>query len=281
MKLMTLNTHSLAEPDYARKLEVFARVAEKELPDVIALQEVNQTISQPAAEVEKGLGYIPWEGDEIPVRKDNHALALARLLNGKHCGYQWIWVPVKVGYDIYEEGLAIFSRRPVEKTCQFFISRSHDFNNWKTRKMAGVKADGMWFYSVHMGWWEDKEEPFASHWDRAAEKIGGYASCDETVWVMGDFNSPAKAAGEGWDYVKASGWNDTYDLAQEKDGGITVGKIIDGWKERLDRAAGGMRIDYIWCNKKIKIDKSEVICDGNNYEVVSDHYGVMITKKEG
>ena len=29
MKLMTLNTHSLAEPDYEKKLEVFAGVVER------------------------------------------------------------------------------------------------------------------------------------------------------------------------------------------------------------------------------------------------------------
>ena len=44
MKLMTLNTHSLAEPEYERKLAVFAQVAARNMPDVIALQEVNQTI---------------------------------------------------------------------------------------------------------------------------------------------------------------------------------------------------------------------------------------------
>lgn len=280
MKLMTLNTHSLAEPEYQRKLAVFAQVAARNMPDVIALQEVNQTISQPEAKVDADLGYVHCPGNDVPLRKDNHGLALARLLKEKGCEYYWTWAPAKVGYDIYEEGLAVFSRRPVEKAVQFFISRSHDFHNWKTRKMVGVKAGGMWFYSVHMGWWEDEEEPFASHWDRVAHEIDAHRTANETVWVMGDFNSPAGITGEGWDYVRASGWKDTYDLAKEKDGGITVGKVIDGWKERLKDNAGEMRIDYIWCNEEIDIDKSEVICNGIHDEVVSDHFGVMITKKE-
>ena len=151
----------------------------------------------------------------------------------------------------------------------------------------------MWFYSVHMGWWEDEEEPFASHWDRVAHEIDAHRTANETVWVMGDFNSPAGITGEGWDYVRASGWKDTYDLAKEKDGGITVGKVIDGWKERLSDQADeegilggqgqlleGMRIDYIWCSRKVPILSSQVICNGRNYPVVSDHYGVMIVAEQ-
>ena len=46
MKLITLNTHSLAEPDYENKLKLFARAALRETPDVIALQEVNQSVDE-------------------------------------------------------------------------------------------------------------------------------------------------------------------------------------------------------------------------------------------
>ena len=278
MKLITLNTHSLAEPDYGRKLLSFARLIENEQPDIIAMQEVNQTISRPEAGGAEKLGYIPCGEDEGLLRSDNHALALAGLLKEAGCSYEWTWTPAKIGYEIYEEGLAVFSRQPIEDTRQFFISRSHDFNNWKTRKMAGIKSGGMWFYSVHMGWWEDSEEPFSSQWDRAVEGIKALEDTKNPVWVMGDFNSPAGVFGEGWDYVRASGWKDTYELAEKKDNGITVGKVIDGWKERLS-GTDGMRIDYIFCDRQVSVDKSEVICNDKNYEVVSDHYGVMITVK--
>lgn len=289
MKLITLNTHSLEEPEYERKLERFAQVVIKERPDVIALQEVNQTITRSVATVGRELGYLPCEGARIPLKEDNYALGLARLLRESGCRYWWTWAPAKVGYEIYEEGLAVFSRWPVERNRQFFISQSHDHYNWKTRKMVGIKAANMWFYSVHMGWWDDEEEPFARHWDRAVEEMRAHMTPKETVWVMGDFNSPAGIPGEGWDYVRASGWWDTYDLAGMRDGGITVGKVIDGWRQRLPGAEKtgvicggrpGMRIDYIWCDREMDIDKSEVICNGINYEVVSDHYGVMITQKE-
>lgn len=287
MKLLTLNTHSLIEPDYEKKLKIFAEVIKKEQPEIFALQEVNQTLAMEEANLESDIGYIPCSGYEGPIRKDNHAFCLASLLKEMDCPYQWTWVSAKLGYSIYEEGLSLFSRHPIEKTEQFFISKSHDFSNWKTRKMLVIQSEGIWFCSVHMGWWEDEEEPFKQHWDLAIKKIQQIAGSDSLVWVMGDFNSPAEVAGEGFDYVKSCGWQDSYELAEEKDSGITVGKVIDGWKDKLShipqtqvpnsQKPAGMRIDYIWCNQKVKVLSSKVICNGMLYPVVSDHYGIIVT----
>lgn len=36
------------------------------------------------------------------------------------------------------------------------------------------------------------------------------------------------------------------------------------------------RLDYIFCNTQEKVKSSQVVCNGKNYPVVSDHYGVMI-----
>ena len=61
MKLMTLNTHSLEEENYEAKLHAFAEGVCRAEPDIIALQEVNQT--QIAAPVDKKdlelYGYMP------------------------------------------------------------------------------------------------------------------------------------------------------------------------------------------------------------------------------
>ena len=100
MKLITLNTHSLEEPEYERKLELLAQVIIKEQPDVIALQEVNQTITRSVATVGRELGYLPCEGARIPLKEDNYALGLARLLRESGCRYWWTWAPAKVGYEI-------------------------------------------------------------------------------------------------------------------------------------------------------------------------------------
>lgn len=298
MKLLTLNTHSLAEENYEQKLNRFAEMIAKERPDVFALQEVNQTIAEvpvfpdnakenrphpdDSSEIQKLClkpgHYIPCRDYFGPLRRDNHALRLAALLEEKQCPYFWTWVPAKIGYKIYEEGLALFSLSPIRQTEQFFISQSQDFSNWKTRKILGIQTEGSWYYSVHMGWWKDEEEPFARHWDRLTTHIQSTKPAAETVWILGDFNSPAEVSGEGYDYVKASGWQDTYTLAEDKDSGITVGGMIDGWRNQSNEAKKeGMRIDYIWCSQKLPVRQSRVVFNGIRYPIVSDHYGVMIT----
>lgn len=52
MKLLTLNTHSLEERDYEKKLKIFTEEILKEKPDVIALQEVNQPLDGEEADGE-------------------------------------------------------------------------------------------------------------------------------------------------------------------------------------------------------------------------------------
>ena len=80
MKLLTLNTHSLEEPDYAKKTEKFIEMLEKEQPDIIALQEVNQTIRE--NEIPDILldGYIRCGTFKRPVRQDNHAIYVVEEL---------------------------------------------------------------------------------------------------------------------------------------------------------------------------------------------------------
>ena len=46
MKLITLNTHSIVEPDYEEKLYSFSGVVLEERPEILALQEVNQTVQR-------------------------------------------------------------------------------------------------------------------------------------------------------------------------------------------------------------------------------------------
>ena len=63
---------------------------------------------------------------------------------------------------------------------------------------------------------------------------------------------------------------------KEKDNGFTVEKVIDGWKDKLKEKTN-IRIDHIWCRHKIPVKSSNVIFNGKNRPVVSDHYGVIIS----
>ncbi|MEW4414540.1 endonuclease/exonuclease/phosphatase family protein [Clostridium sp. AN503] len=281
MKILTLNSHSLEEADYEEKLKAFVEGICREKPDVIALQEVNQT--RTARGVDAGLlevsGYIPCESGadctETVIREDNHGYRVAGMLEERGLSYSWTCVSAKLGYGKYDEGLALLCRFPVLDSRQCFITGSHDYQNWKTRKILGILAETErgpeWFYSVHMGWWKDDDEPFEKQWSRISSLLK--TDGEKPIWLMGDFNSPSNISGEGYDMIRWSGWLDTYELAVQKDDGITVDHSIDGWKDK--RKEPGMRIDYIWTSEKMPVKSSRVIFNGKDHPVVSDHFGVL------
>ena len=282
IKLLTLNTHSLVESNYNKKLETFIDVIEREKPDIIALQEVNQTCDEKAVEHSLLHGFCPcgkgMEFGKNTIKKDNHAYNVVKELRDRGINYYWTWIGMKKGYNKYDEGIAILSLSEIIDTDQILISNINDYNNWKTRRITGVRTKAMpdtWFYSVHMGWWNDSEEPFHKQWEMLDAHMKKYMQNGMAVWLMGDFNSPSDVRDEGYDMVIKSGWIDSYSLANTKDSGITVSESIDGWKDNKD-SRNGMRIDYIWCSEKSNVKSSQVIFNGINDAVVSDHYGVII-----
>lgn len=288
IKLLTLNTHSLVEKDYKKKLKAFTETVMKIMPDVIALQEVNQTCDEVTVndinnnlheEINDQLlhGFCPCSND-IVIKEDNHAYNIVKLLKEKGIDYYWTWVGMKKGYNKYDEGIAILSRYKIIDTNILLASSCDDYNNWKTRKIIGIQTEkypNSWFYSVHMGWWNDEEEPFQSQWERINLCMQEHIKDNANVWLMGDFNTPSDAENEGYELIKKSNWFDSYELALEKDDGVTVEEIIDGWHEK-NECKKRMRIDYIWCSKDIEIKSSKVVFNGNNEMVVSDHYGIIL-----
>ncbi|MEE1031705.1 MAG: endonuclease/exonuclease/phosphatase family protein [Ruminococcus sp.] len=281
MKLLTLNTHSLQEENYFRKLQEFAAYVSKEAPDIIAMQEVNQSQSDPLADEELLSGYVACDANSVPVRMDNHAAQVAKYLRNAGLNVSWTWISGKVGYGKYDEGMALMSLNgAITEVESFYISQIQDYQNWKTRKVLGIKTEHCedWFYTVHMGWWDDEEEPFANQWNVFQSYLEEKRNSG-CVWLMGDFNSPAQVAGQGYDQILASGWKDTYLMAEEKDDGITVPGVIDGWRDKLKDDSSeihGMRIDHIWCSQKKDIQTSYVVFNGKQEPVVSDHFGVMV-----
>ena len=273
--MLTLNTHSLIEQNYEEKLVYFVNAIVKYEPDIIALQEVNQTADESSLSDKFLTGYTQCQS-AIPLKKDNHAYRVVKLLLEKNINYYWTWLPIKNGYDKYDEGLAILSKKEILETDTVLVSCINDYNNWKTRKILGIYSGDEWFYSVHLGWWDDKSDPFSDQWSRLSKYFTG----KENVWLMGDFNKCAEIRNEGYDLIKNSGWQDTFEIAREKDDGITVGTVIDGWKDKITDT-NGMRIDFIWTNSENRIERTNVIFNGKNEPVISDHYGVMITVKGG
>ena len=272
MKLLTLNTHSLIEENYPVKLQQFVDFILAEQLDVIALQEVNQSIH--AQEIGKIPlpGYVPCSGNRVPLRTDNHALSVATMLRSRGLPYCWSWLPAKVGYEKYDEGMAIFSRKPIQNTDNLLISQSDNYAYWKTRRVLGVQVENAWYYSIHMGWWNDQEEPFKDQWSI----LNAHARAKNNVWLLGDFNSDAAVAGEGYDLIRSSGWQDTYELAAIKDEGYTVAEPIDGWRDSQD-PVNTRRIDYIWHDTPLPIADSKVVFNGVHSPQVSDHFGILLS----
>lgn len=282
MKILTLNTHSLLEEDHQKKLDWFVDGILRERPDLIALQEVNQTADTQLMELENLEGQYPIPGC-VPVHRDNHAAVVASRLRKAGIDCYWVWLPVKRGYDRFDEGIAVLSLgRKIRCVDQFPISRVNDYQNWKTRAVLGVQLEGLedWFYCLHMGWWDDTAERFLDQWQILNSCIVGKRMCG-TVWLLGDFNAPDTVPGQSYEHIVACGWIDTFRIAHSRDGMVTVPGAIDGWGEKLaGKPMEGLRLDYIWCNRKKEILSSRVMFDGRKEPVVSDHFGVLIEVKE-
>lgn len=259
MKLLTLNCHSWQEDNQLEKISIMAvDIAEKSY-DVIALQEVSQLIE---SEPVDGL-----------VKKDNLALVLLGELEKLGVkDYRLVWDFAHIGYDVYEEGVAILTKHPVIEEHNFFISKSHDQSYWKTRKVAGatISYEGkpFTFYSCHLGWWTDEEEPFKFQVDSLMEHV----TPESPYFLMGDFNNNALVREEGYDYLLSKGLLDTFDEAVDRDSGVTVEGKIAGWDDnKVD-----LRIDLILSSKKVDVRSSRVIFNDVNKPVVSDHFGVEV-----
>lgn len=274
MKILTLNAHSLLEDNYLRKLAWFVELVLREEPDLIALQEVNQSISAPFADEDMFEGMIPQKETYVPLRSDNHAAWIAYLLRRAGMPSSWAWLPVKIGYDRYDEGIALMSfRDSIAKVDILNLSRCCDYRNWRTRKALGVQLKDArdWFYTVHMGWWNDETDPFCRQWHILNESAGKHRAA-APVWLLGDFNAPAEVRGEGYDQIRNDGWNDAWLMAGRTRGCATVAGKIDGWENGCD----GMRIDHIWCSRAMPIRSARVVFDGTHEPRISDHFGILL-----
>lgn len=275
MRLLTLNTHGFQEENYDEKLNLFLKFLLDERPDVIALQEVCQRMD--ACIARELCGGIKVSDTSVSVKEDNHALAIARGLGRKGVRTSWAYLPVKRGFGCFDEGIALMSlSTEIAETDVCAISRTEEIENWRTRKALGVrlKGDSTWFYSVHMGRWEDVQEPFEEQWRRLNTKLLNRRRAGH-VWLMGDFNAPAELRGEGYDLVTASGWFDAYRLAQTREGGFTARGEIDGWRGEGDTVEEGRRIDYIWASEAARVERCWTAFDGTSEMMISDHLAVL------
>ncbi|MDS0527159.1 endonuclease/exonuclease/phosphatase family protein [Clostridium sp. SHJSY1] len=256
MKLLTLNCHSWQEEKQLEKIKYLAKIIVENDYDVIALQEVSQRISMNGQ-----------------IAKDNYVYILMKELKSLGADkYEAVWELSHIGYDIYEEGLALLTKHKIIDYESFYVSKSKDVKDYKSRKIIKAKICinnyEFQFLSCHLGWWQDKDESFKDQVD----KLFGNINEKVETFIMGDFNNDAFIKGEGYDYLLNKGVYDTYHLSKKKDNGVTVKGRIDGWEEDFENK----RLDLIIVNNKVDIRSSRVIFNGKNKDIISDHYGVEI-----
>lgn len=259
MKLLTLNCHSWQEEEQLEKIKYLAEVIKEKSYDVISLQEVSQSID----------AEIIYDN----IKKDNFVHILLEELKNLGCeDYNFYWDYSHIGYDVYEEGLALITKHPILEKQSFFISKGEDLNYWKTRKVVRLKIDyegnNINFYSCHLGWWQDEEETFKYQ----ADKLIEHTDKNTLAFFMGDFNNNAFLLGEGYSYLMDLGLKDCYNLAQSKDCGVTVQGEIAGW----DNNSEDLRLDLILSNTSLNVKSCNVIFNDKNKNIISDHFGVEV-----
>lgn len=276
MKVLTLNVHGWMEKFASKKIKQLAQVIATKDYDVVALQEVNQPMKEGMTEHKRFIK-PSQEVNLVPLKKGNYAGVLVKELEkfGKY--YFWTWSANHIGYDKYDEGLAILSKTP-QNSQVINISQSTEYDNVGTRNILKSEIsifDKKWLiFNGHFSWWEDPEDNqiFKHEWDRA--QIALNENMKENIIFMGDFNNEASTYNKGYDYVlkTAPFLNDSYTIAQENYGYATMKGKIDGWKTTSD----SKRIDYIFVSDKLTVQKNHVIFNQDNESIVSDHFGVEV-----
>ncbi|MCD5323116.1 MULTISPECIES: endonuclease/exonuclease/phosphatase family protein [Pontibacillus] len=260
MKLLTINVHAWQEENPHMKIKQLASKIHNSRYDAIALQEVSQHKEAP---------YLYND-----IRSDNYGYLLQQELHKLGSkDYELVWDVSHYGYDVYEEGIALLLRHPINYSDSFYVTESESIDYWKSRKIVSVSCtiEGvpMTLFSCHLGWWGDEEESYVSQVDSLLSYVQG----DRLTFLLGDFNASDMKRGEGYDYIKKYGWIDTHEEAVDQLGNATVEGNIAGW----DHNKEGIKIDHIFCNQPIEVLRSEIVLDGGKSPVVSDHFGLEIT----
>ncbi|MGT2742224.1 endonuclease/exonuclease/phosphatase family protein [Streptococcus plurextorum] len=259
MHLLTINVHAWLEEDQEAKLDILAQtIAEKDY-DLIALQEVNQLMSAKAVTRD--------------LREDNYGLALLdRLRRLGRRDYSYFWSNSHIGYDIYDEGIAILTKLPVYEVDSFYCSQHQTADSILSRKILGLtvayQGQLVDVYSCHINLPDCVGE---DQLDNVRQIVQRSQSGNLKI-LMGDFNTDALSNKPAYEAIKNLGLYDSYELALEKDSGITVEKAIDGWSGHAEEK----RLDYIFLDQERPVQSSRVIFNGKHKDIISDHFGVEV-----
>ena len=272
MRFLTLNTHSWCEIHQIAKIRTLAKFIIEQQVDVIALQEVNQLTSTRV--VKEPHNYRGGAG--IPVREDNYALLLVQALNEMGATYEWTLTETHIGWDRYDECVAILSRLPIRGIKPIDMSPGYGYHQVQRRAaqaaLIETETGTFWCATTHMSWWDfDGEALFAQEYEHLSQEL---AECARTAPVLlgGDFNSAAHLPNEGYAFVTSSGLIDTRTIAKHTEGENTVHREIAGWEGSSD----AKRIDFVFADRLVDVVSHAVVFRDNSPEAISDHSGLLL-----
>ena len=269
MKLLDLNTHSWIEVEQERKLGELIDFILAGDYDLITLQEVNQTMTAPLWEPD---AYFCPVAKQRSIKEDNFARLLVEGLRQAGKAYYWAWADAHIGFDRYDEGVAILSKEPMQPEA-YWVSAIQDRTDYHTRVLLRAQTHigerALQVASGHFSWWDpDSDISFGYEWKKTETILRGHAELP--LILMGDFNNPADKRQQGYDLIAASDLKlqDAFLVAKEKEGEFTVEKAIDGWEGNVDQ----LRIDLAFLSQDFVIDSYSVVLDGQRGPHVNEHF---------
>lgn len=257
MKILTLNVHCGKELANPNVYNAFLHKIKKEEIDLLLLQEVTQSLSAP----------IVSNHYQEAIREDNFAHKLSEDLSREDNTWDYFYSASHIGFDVFEEGLAIISRLPFHTLKVDYVSRSQSMEFWKSRKVISIRLNDypITIATGHFGWQEDDEEPFEEQWKRTLSIL------DENTLIGGDFNN--EPASKSYQQIIESGFTD---LHESNDDNATF--YADVSQASIEKDNVGKCIDYLFTNSdKIKVKASKrIFAKDIDALRVSDHCGILI-----
>lgn len=259
MKIMALNLNSYQEDNQEEK---FRRIADKiidEEIDAMCFSEASQRIN------------TPYAHDHI--REDNALKIICDMVNEKSKDtYHYAWDFSHFGFTIYEEGIGIITRCPIDKVECRYISKTADTFSYKSRKVMKIT---LWdheqkinVYSVHLGWGDDEYEPFEYQFQQLDQWIK--EEPDVFTVISGDFSNDYNT--RYYDMVVSEAYIDQYLQANPE--GMNDYTFINPSGIEF-RHAEKLRLDYIFTNTNDyrAVDAKRFFLEGDR---VSDHVAIYV-----
>ena len=78
----------------------------------------------------------------INIKIDNFALKVINSLSQQNLNYYWSYLPMHIGYDKFDEGVALLSKYPIENTNIILLSQNDNYRNYNKQSIFSAKKGG-------------------------------------------------------------------------------------------------------------------------------------------